>query len=120
MLIQLKERKGLRRKSDRCLRIHPDSLKLSDDVMRMAQTISSEWGLKTPIDAVEAVFRKYANEYMYGRQNPRASVDFMDLEMPARDLQIKQQKGNSAQYNDAQYDDVQCEAMSELDGLLGL
>ncbi len=123
MLMQLKERKVLRRKFDRGLErslersvdsfkptIVPTSaqMRLSEDVMVMAQTIASEWGLKTPIDAVEAVFRKYANEYMYGRQSAGNVNDFVGSAMPI------------GSPKNAVQDDVQCEAMNELDGLLGL
>jgi hypothetical protein len=85
-------------------------VRLSEDVMVMAQTIATEWGLKNPRDAVEAVFRKYANEYMYGRQNAGKANNFMDLGMQA----------GSQKINYAVPDEVQCEAMNELDGLLGL
>ncbi len=122
MLMQLRERKVLRRKLDRGLErlvdcsVHPPiasasvSLGLSEDVMVMAQAIASEWGLKTPRDAVEAVFRKYANEYMYGRQNSGKSNDFLGSAMPI----------GLPKMNTAAQDEVQCEAMNELDGLLGL
>ncbi len=122
MLVQLRERKVLRRKFDRGLERSVDSkvnqpiasnpvqMGLSEDVMMMAQAIAMEWGLKTPRDAVEAVFRKYANEYMYGRQNSGKVSDFGSSVFP-----IELPNMNSA----AQHE-VQCEAMNELDGLLGL
>ncbi|MEO1592108.1 MAG: hypothetical protein AAFU71_12555 [Cyanobacteria bacterium J06632_22] len=36
-------------------------------MIEKAQLIADEWGLKNPRVALEAVFRKYADEYMYGR-----------------------------------------------------
>jgi hypothetical protein len=119
MLGQLKERKVLRRKFDRglersgiaykpTLESNAIPMQLSEDVLVMAQAIASEWGLKTPRDAVEAVFRKYANEYMYGRQNSGKSMDFMGSVRPIGPM------------NHGVQDDVQCEAMNELDGLLGM
>ncbi len=124
MLAQLKERKVLRRKFERGLERSVDAYQpiastsvqmgLSEDVMVMAQAIATEWGLKTPRDAVEAVFRKYANEYMYGRQNSGKANDFhnglMTSAMPI----------GLPKMNHAAQDEVQCEAMNELDGLLGL
>jgi hypothetical protein len=125
MLAQLKERKVLRRRFDRGLERSVERsvesykptigsasvpMGLSDDVMVMAQTIATEWGLKTPRDAVEAVFRKYANEYMYGRQNAGKADNFMGSVMPI----------GLPNVNRATQDEVQCEAMNELDGLLGL
>jgi hypothetical protein len=119
MLVQLKERKVLRRKFDRGLErsgiaykpiieSNAIQMQLSEDVLVMAQAIASEWGLKTPRDAVEAVFRKYANEYMYGRQHSGKSSDFMGSARPI------------GQVTQVFQDDVQCEAMNELDGLLGM
>lgn len=116
MLGQLRERKVLRRNFDRGLKrsgiaykptleSNAIPIQLSEDVLVMAQAIASEWGLKTPRDAVEAVFRKYANEYMYGRQNSGKAGDFRVSARPIG--QVFQ-------------DDVQCEAMNELDGLLGM
>lgn len=129
MLVQLRERKVLRRKLDRNLErlvdcsIHQpiassaSHVRLSEDVMVMAQAIAKEWGLKTPRDAVEAVFRKYANEYMYGRQSSGKSSDFSRdfmTSVGASSEPIGLPKINHAEH------EVQCEAMNELDGLLGL
>ncbi len=118
MLVQLRERKVLRRKFDRRveaelssgvgLPIQATPFGLSDDVMVMAQTIATEWGLKTPKDAVEAVFRKYANEYMYGRQNAGKADICIGSVMPI------------GRVNHVLEPEVQCEAMNELDGLLGM
>jgi hypothetical protein len=89
---------------------HPVQRELSADVIVKAQAIALEWGLKSPHDAVEAVFRKYADEYMYGRQQGVVSggqeVSWSQKIVPEK--------------NDAKQKFVQCEAMNELDGLLGL
>ncbi|MEO0409992.1 MAG: hypothetical protein AAF289_21830 [Cyanobacteria bacterium P01_A01_bin.135] len=50
--------------------MHDNKVRLSQDVIEKAQVIAAEWGLKNSRAAVEAVFRKYADEYLYGRQSP--------------------------------------------------
>lgn len=76
-------------------------MRLSSDVLVKAEAIASEWGLKTSQEAVEAVFRKYADEYMYGRQG--GNVEWGKGVVVERD----------------EPGELQCEAMNELDGLLG-
>ena len=79
-------------------------MRLSSDVLVKAQAIASEWGLRTSQEAVEAVFRKYADEYMYGRH---------------QGSDVRWSKTNIAPLGQDDAGDVQCEAMNELDGLLG-
>ncbi|MBE9079623.1 hypothetical protein IQ241_20365 [Romeria aff. gracilis LEGE 07310] len=43
---------------------------LSPDVFEKAELIAARWGLKNARAAVEAVFRCYADEYLYGRSEP--------------------------------------------------
>ena len=75
-------------------------MRLSSDVLVKAKAIAAEWGLKTSQEAVEAVFRKYADEYMYGRLGGGGvrKGDVVERDEPG---------------------ELQCEAMNELDGLLG-
>ena len=47
--------------------MYDNKIRISKDVIEKAQLIADEWGLKNPRVALEAVFRKYADEYMYGR-----------------------------------------------------
>jgi hypothetical protein len=47
--------------------MHDNKVRLSQDVLEKAEQIASEWGLKNARAAVEAVFRKYCDEYLYGR-----------------------------------------------------
>jgi hypothetical protein len=47
--------------------MYDNKIRLSPDVVQKAELIAAEWGLKNARAAVEAVFRKYADEYMYGR-----------------------------------------------------
>ena len=47
--------------------MYDNKVRLSADVIEKAQAIASEWGLKNTRAAVEAVFRRYADDYLYGR-----------------------------------------------------
>jgi hypothetical protein len=47
--------------------MHDNKVRLSQDVLEKAEQIASEWGLKNARAAVEAVFRKYCDDYHYGR-----------------------------------------------------
>jgi hypothetical protein len=47
--------------------MHDHRIRLSADVVQKAEVIAAEWGLKNARAAVEAVFRRYADEYLYGR-----------------------------------------------------
>jgi hypothetical protein len=47
--------------------MHDNKVRLSQDVLEKAERIASEWGLKNARAAVEAVFRKYCDDYLYGR-----------------------------------------------------
>lgn len=44
-----------------------NKVRLSADVLEKATLIATEWGLKNPRAAVEAVFRRYADDYLFGR-----------------------------------------------------
>ncbi len=50
--------------------MHDNKVRLSQDIIDKAEVIASEWGLKNARAAVEAVFRKYSDEYLHGRLNP--------------------------------------------------
>ncbi|MEB3359398.1 MAG: hypothetical protein VKK04_21915 [Synechococcales bacterium] len=56
--------------------MYDNKVRLSSDVIEKAQLIAAEWGLKNARAAVEAVFRRYADEYLYGRHPlpPEASA----------------------------------------------
>ncbi|MGB3616082.1 MAG: hypothetical protein WBA10_19980 [Elainellaceae cyanobacterium] len=84
--------------------MHDNKVRLSQDVIEKAQVIATEWGLKNARAAVEAVFRRYSDEYLYGRQGVgpvgaslRAVPDFSG--------------GPTA---------PQCEALDELEDLLAM
>ncbi|WP_228037555.1 hypothetical protein [Nodosilinea sp. LEGE 06152] len=44
-----------------------NKVRLSPDVLEKADRIAAEWGLKNARAAVEAVFRRYCDDYLYGR-----------------------------------------------------
>lgn len=50
--------------------MHDNKVRLSQDIIDKAEIIASEWGLKNARAAVEAVFRKYSDEYLHGRLSP--------------------------------------------------
>ncbi|MGB3202897.1 MAG: hypothetical protein WBA99_18465 [Nodosilinea sp.] len=47
-----------------------NKVRLSQDVLEKADRIAAEWGLKNARAAVEAVFRRYCDDYLYGRPQP--------------------------------------------------
>ncbi len=107
-----------------------NKVRLSADVLDKAQAIADEWGLQNAKAAVEAVFRKYADDYMYGRQ-----PQFHLTQPPPPFLpQIQsvpigfQPQPIGTDYGMPRYERPQerpqetplSQAASELDGLLGL
>jgi hypothetical protein len=94
-----------------------NKVRLSADVLNKAQAIADEWGLQNAKAAVEAVFRKYADDYMYGRQPQfnlsQASTPFLPQ---IQSVPI----GFQPQPMGTDYGMPPSEAANELDGLLGL
>ena len=94
-----------------------NKVRLSADVLSKAQAIADEWGLQNAKAAVEAVFRKYADDYMYGRQpqfnltQPMTATQFLP-QIHAVPIGFQPQPMQPG---------IQpSDAASELDGLLGL
>ncbi|MGG6268085.1 hypothetical protein ACQ4M3_27590 [Leptolyngbya sp. AN03gr2] len=85
--------------------MYDNKVRLSKDVIEKAELIAAEWGLKNARAAIEAVFRKYADDYLYGRLNGSS----MTLPRPQPRVEI-----------DRDSQSVPCEALDELDDLLGL
>ncbi|NDJ15747.1 hypothetical protein [Myxacorys almedinensis] len=92
--------------------MYDNKVRLSKDVIDKAELIAAEWGLKNARAAIEAVFRKYADDYLYGRMNgtgipgsaqPQRAIDSLRLASRDRDSQS-----------------VSCEALDQLDDLLGM
>ena len=87
--------------------MHDNKVRLSKDVLDKAQTIADEWGLKNPRAAVEAVFRRYSDDYLYGRTHaPMAVVD------PSNIMLMPTHHSGSTPSS--------CEALDELDDLLAM
>jgi hypothetical protein len=82
--------------------MYDNKIRLSQDVLEKAKLIAAEWGLKNPRAAVEAVFRKYADDYLVGSRQPSIASWNPPPSRP-----------EPVQFS-------QCEALNELDDLLGL
>ena len=80
--------------------MYDNKVRLSEDVLEKAEMIASEWGLKNARAAIEAVFRKYADDYLYGRN----SFGGGETIVPFRQVNPS----------------TDCEALDELDELLGI
>jgi len=89
--------------------MYDNKIRLSQDVLEKAELIAQEWGLKNARAAVEAVFRKYADEYLSRHSSP-APVERI-VQMPVSEVMPKPQPKPPA---------TSCDALSELDELLGL
>ena len=88
--------------------MYDNKVRLSRDVLEKAEHIAHEWGLKNARAAVEAVFRRYADDYLYGRHpsfNPSLNSSLSSATF-----------SYSMTPPDASAD---CEALNELDDLLG-
>lgn len=91
--------------------MYDNKVRLSKDVIEKAELIAAEWGLKNARAAIEAVFRKYADDYLYGRMNGNGmkSVETQQLTHALREVPT-----------DRDSQSVPCEALDELDDLLGM
>jgi hypothetical protein len=99
-----------------------NKVRLSADVLNKAQAIADEWGLQNAKAAVEAVFRKYADDYMYGRQ-PQFNLTQPNTTFLPQIQSVPigfqpQPIGTGIDYGMGGV--PLSEAASELDGLLGL
>ena len=103
-----------------------NKVRLSADVLNKAQAIADEWGLQNPKAAVKAVFRKYADDYMYGRQpqfnlaQPVTPPSFLP-QIHAVPIGFQPQPMGTDSAGSRLQSGVQLsDAATELDGLLGL
>jgi hypothetical protein len=98
--------------------MYDNKLRLSKDVISKAEEIASEWGLKNARAAVEAVFRKYSDDYRYGRTPmplifPSAvNQPIVQAALPLTPTTISRPAPIA--------NPLDCKAANELDGLLGL
>jgi hypothetical protein len=97
-------------------RTRPDNkVRLSPDVLEKAEHIAAEWGLKNARAAVEAVFRRYCDDYLYARP-------------PETGSELGERRLGSAGYGDSPVplsnrvlaSPPKCEALDALDQLLAL
>ena len=82
--------------------MYDNKVRLSKDILEKAELIAAEWGLKNARAAIEAVFRRYSDDYLYGRSQ---GTQFYTAPTPMMDLDSQS---------------VPCEALDELDDLLGM
>ncbi|UIE36386.1 hypothetical protein [Leptodesmis sichuanensis] len=87
--------------------MYDNKIRLSQDVLDKAEIIAQAWGLKNARAAVEAVFRKYADEYLHRSSN--------SFSAPQHPLRITPPPSPSPTPQPPS-----CEALNELDELLGL
>jgi hypothetical protein len=93
---------------------YDNKIRLSPDVLEKAEQIAQEWGLKNARAAVEAVFRKYADEYLERRSPVSGGVD-SELE------EIGNSLGSALpRVANPRQPAYTSEALSALDELLGL
>ncbi len=113
--------------------MHDNKLRLSPDIITKAEEIAETWGLKNSRAAVEAVFRKYADDYQYGRQPMMAMLQGMqigdgpDHGLSPMTMAIGQSHSGQphsgqphSQPHNAPTESLGCAALSELDDLLGI
>ncbi|HIK15728.1 MAG TPA: hypothetical protein IGS53_10655 [Leptolyngbyaceae cyanobacterium M33_DOE_097] len=86
--------------------MYDNKVRLSPDVIQKAEAIAQEWGLKNARAAVEAVFRRYADEFL----QPTMPAPRM---VPANGISDRR-PAYTAEAPQS------CEALAALDELLGL
>lgn len=95
--------------------MHDNKVRLSRDVLEKAELIAKEWGLKNARAAVEAVFRRYSDEYLKG--NPSANpVDSGQIFYMPHPQQLGQTAGNFP----SRTSPPECEALDALDDVLAM
>ncbi|MGF1569715.1 MAG: hypothetical protein ACFCVD_16875 [Nodosilinea sp.] len=101
--------------------MHDNKVRLSQDVLEKAERIAAEWGLKNSRAAVEAVFRRYCDDYLYGRPSAMGGgsppgVRDAAITSPGDLTQGQARIGQVTQSSRGN----QCEALDALDQLLAL
>ncbi len=100
--------------------MHDNKVRLSQDVLEKAEQIAAEWGLKNTRAAVEAVFRRYADEYRYGREPfAEQSPGMQSSGMQTSKQPVANTWTASRSMEPMIVSVVGCEAMDALDDLLG-
>jgi len=101
--------------------VRDNKVRLSRDVLEKAQLIAAEWGLKNARAAVEAVFRRYADEYLgNGTGLPPNGARVMSFSAGRSDGAIAPPQPNRwATPTPSVGMSTSCEALDVLDDLLG-
>jgi hypothetical protein len=87
--------------------MHDNKIRLSQDVLQKAELIAAEWGLKNSRAAIEAVFRRYSDDYLNGRR-------------PVQDAGLMTSVSQFTAAFSAPTSRTGCAALDELDDLLSL
>lgn len=98
--------------------MYDNKLRLSQDVIEKAEEIAAEWGLKNARAAVEAVFRKYSDDYRYGRAPMPLTLPSM-VNQPIVQTTLQPSSVTISRPTPLA-NPLDCKAANELDGLLGL
>lgn len=99
--------------------MYDNKVRLSKDVLEKAELIAEIWGLKNARAAVEAVFRKYADDYLHRRRGPiESSSEISNHGLAIAPLSFMP-TSREPEYEALDQRPV-CEALDELDDLLGL
>ncbi|MFM2432396.1 MAG: hypothetical protein RLZZ511_3610 [Cyanobacteriota bacterium] len=100
--------------------MHDNKLRLSPDIIAKAEEIAETWGLKNSRAAIEAVFRKYADDYLYGRQPMMAMMPPVIPSMVPIDSTLGPANAMTITPSITPVVEAGCDALNELDNLLGL
>jgi hypothetical protein len=104
--------------------MHDNKLRLSPDIITKAEEIAETWGLKNSRAAIEAVFRKYADDYQYGRQPMMAMLQGMQIgdsqSSGLSPMNVAVGPVHSGPVHNVPAESFGCAALSELDDLLGI
>jgi hypothetical protein len=102
--------------------MYDNKVRLSHDVLEKAERIAAEWGLKNARAAVEAVFRRYCDDYLYGRPQAMEPLPAAVVRQTAPPVYGSATLAPSAAATTVQSSaqTTQCEALDALDQLLAL
>jgi hypothetical protein len=103
--------------------MHDNKVRLSQDVLDKAEQIANEWGLKNARAAVEAVFRRYCDDYLYGRMTTFQGAAPIAMVSPAASYgpsPVQPQKVAIPNAGQEGGNSPSCEALDALDRLLAL
>ncbi len=90
--------------------MHDNKVRLSRDVLEKAEIIAREWGLKNARAAVEAVFRRYSDDYLSRQQN----------QDQGESIEILATRESRSPRRSSKPTAVVCEALDALDDVLAL